>query len=65
LSYEDFERAYRGNTRYLQVTDSTGKQVRFAATHLRPYLTRDGVKGSFILRYDGKNKFQSLEKISD
>lgn len=65
LSYIQFENVYRGNTRYIQVVDNNGKQVRFSVTHLRPYLTRDGIQGSFILRYDDKHKFRSLEKIPE
>ena len=63
LSYDQFESVYRGSTRYIQVVDNNGKQVRFSATHLRPYLTRDGVQGSFVLRYDNNHKFRSLEKV--
>lgn len=65
MSYTQFESVYRGNTQYIQVTDNAGKQVRFSATRLRPYLTRQGIQGRFIIRYDADHKFQSLEKVSD
>ena len=65
LSYEQFENVYRGNTRYIQVVDNNGNKVRFSANHLRPYLTRDGVQGKFVLRYDTGHKFRSLEKVSE
>lgn len=65
LSYAQFESVYRGNTRYIQVVDNNGKQVRFSATHLRPYLTRNGVQGHFVLRYDDNHKFRSLEKVPE
>ena len=44
---------------------SDGRRVRFPARVLRPFITQQGVVGSFFITYDDKKKFVSIERTSD
>lgn len=40
-----------------------GRSVRFPANILRPYVSRSGVIGSFIITFDQAGKFTGLMKV--
>ena len=54
---------YQGAASSVQVTVAGGQNVRFPASALRPFVSDNGVHGSFILQVDENNKLQSLRKI--
>ncbi|MBO9491391.1 DUF2835 domain-containing protein [Endozoicomonas sp. G2_1] len=62
LPYQECLAYYHGQVKAVMVTSSTGQRVQFPASHIRPYMTRVGVYGSFCL-YTENNKFLSLEKL--
>lgn len=55
---------YRGEAKNVLVTTHEGVRVQFSAHLLRPYVTRDGIKGEFCLRYDEHHKLIGLSKVS-
>lgn len=63
LSYDEFLAYYQGYVEFVQVTTTTGLKVNFPAMHLRPYVTRSGIHGKFVLITEN-NKFNSLIKIA-
>ena len=67
ITAEDYQVYYQGQVSHVQAVSFGGKQIRFHASHLRPYLQADGVNGEFILEYDenNNNKFVRLHKIGD
>lgn len=56
---------YQGQVRDVQVTTRDGVRVRFPARLLRPYVTREGIRGQFILRYDEGRRAVGLERTGD
>ena len=64
LSSHEITRYYQGSARDISVRAENGQQLRFAARHLRPFLTSSGIQGRFLLMTDKNNQFQSLTKIS-
>lgn len=60
----DYVAYYRGGVNYVLATTPEGVRVQFPARLLRPFVTREGVIGDFVLRYDGRNKVVGLEKVS-
>jgi hypothetical protein len=56
---------YAGDARNVFATDSTGKTVQFPAEALRPFITRGGVYGRFIMHVDDNYKLIKLEREAD
>lgn len=64
LSYEKFFEVYKGHAKYVVVKAIDGRTLQFPAEILKPYLTHTGIQGRFIIYFDDKNKFKSLEKMN-
>jgi len=54
---------YRGKVKWVLVTTQDGVRIRFPVDALRPYVTRDGVKGSFRLVCDERQRLLRFDKI--
>ncbi|MCB9536521.1 MAG: DUF2835 domain-containing protein [Myxococcales bacterium] len=55
---------YRGTAKVVVATTHQGVRVQFQAKHLQPFLTRDGVRGTFRLVVDDRNNFVRLEQLT-
>ncbi|KPZ56349.1 hypothetical protein AN393_01389 [Pseudoalteromonas sp. P1-25] len=55
---------YHGRYSSVQVVEDNGKTIRFAASHLRPYISSIGIRGRFRLLLTSENKFIRLERIA-
>jgi len=63
LSYDKYLSFYKGHAQHVLVTAFDGRKIQFPAEILKPYLTREGISGVFIIHFDNRNKYQSLQKI--
>jgi hypothetical protein len=57
-------RYYQGSASDVQVRADNGQRLKFAARHLRSFLTPQGVYGRFELQTDENQRFLSLKKLS-
>ena len=64
LSYEKFLYVYKGQAKNVVTKARDGRTIQFPAEILKPYLTHNGIQGTFIIQYDENNKFKSLQRIS-
>jgi len=64
LSRNQIAQYYQGTARDISVHADNGVLLRFAARHLRRFLTPKGVHGRFRLTTDHNNRFQALTKLS-
>ncbi len=62
ISADEYLRYYRGAVRHVVVTAEDGTRLRFPAANLRPFVTREGVRGRFVMRFDANNKLVSLNR---
>ena len=60
---DEFQRLYEGSAKDVTARSSDGRRVRFPANILRPYVTHNGVQGTFAIHFSADNRFQSIEKI--
>ena len=60
LSYDKFLYVYKGQAKNVVTKTMDGRTIQFPAEILKPYLTRNGVQGTFLLQFDENNKFKSL-----
>jgi len=63
LSFDDFLPYYQGTAEMVQVKDNAGRLLWIHGRHLRPFLTREGVRGHFCLELDQEGKFVALNKL--
>lgn len=55
---------YQGQANRIQVKSRTGQVVNLPAHHLRPFITREGVQGSFVMDYNAEGKLLSLNRLA-
>jgi len=65
LSAERYLSYYQGVARSISVVSVDGRRVEFPAEHLRRFVSHDGVRGEFVLKFDGDNRFTALERLGD
>jgi predicted flavoprotein YhiN len=63
ISPEEFQRLYEGHVKEVSARSSDGRQVRFPANILRPFVTHFGVSGTFAIHFSEDKRFHSIEKI--
>lgn len=54
---------YRGSAQRVLMRSRDGRSISLPAHHLRPFLTHDGIYGSFEMRFTADGKLLSLERI--
>ena len=62
LAAEQVKLFYSGDKARVQVTDAAGKTLNIPWSVLAPYVTRLGVRGNFIIRYDAAGKLRGLRR---
>lgn len=60
---DEFVRIYQGSAKVVIARSIEGKQVKFPADILRPYVLHQGIYGQFKIHFDELHKFKSIEKL--
>ncbi|VUD48700.1 hypothetical protein TDB9533_01286 [Thalassocella blandensis] len=63
ISAEEFLKLYSGQAKNANALARDGRRIRFPAHILRPFVTHDGVQGSFIIVFDENMKFSSIRRL--
>ncbi len=63
ISPERYLSFYQGAARNVLATSVDGRRVQFPAERLRPFVTREGVRGEFVLEFDADNRFVGLRRV--
>ena len=63
LSRQKYLQYYAGETKSVQVQSDEGLMIRFPASALKPWVTHQGVSGTFIIKYDKNHKLIELKKV--
>ncbi|HEX5843311.1 MAG TPA: DUF2835 domain-containing protein [Pseudomonas sp.] len=64
LSAERLLAVYQGRANRILVHSRDGRRVSVPAHHFRPFLTREGVYGSFELEFSVAGELLSLRRLS-
>ena len=62
ISPEVFQRLYSGQARDVVAIDTGGVKIRFPATPLRGFVTRDGIHGVFVVEVGAGNRLIAIER---
>lgn len=60
---DEFVRLYQGNVKSVVARSDDGRQVKFPAEILRPFVLHEGIYGIFRIHFDEFHKFKSIEKL--
>lgn len=60
---EEFLAWYRGTARSVFAKTEQGQTVQFPASALQRYVHPNGIQGEFLLTYDDRNRFVSLDRV--
>ncbi|WP_097461847.1 DUF2835 domain-containing protein [Mangrovitalea sediminis] len=63
ISPDEWLKIYRGTARVVRARSVDGRHVQFPANILARYLTRDGIRGRFCIRFDDHGRFASVEQF--
>lgn len=64
ISPERFQAYYQGVVESVVAMTSDGRSVQFPARVLRPFLSYQGVQGTFEIVFDAKLKFQTIRRAA-
>ena len=64
LSQSELMKYYSGTARNVMVKDITGFTLQIPAEILRPFVSREGVHGRFVLQVDDNGKFIDIRQES-
>ncbi|UTW07419.1 DUF2835 domain-containing protein [Pseudomonas benzenivorans] len=63
LSAERLRAVYQGQANRILLSSRDGRRVSLPAHHIRPFLTHEGVYGSFELEFSPKGQLLSLRRL--
>lgn len=63
VSADEYLKFYRGQASIVTCRARDGRSIQFPVKILNPYLTHDGVSGSFEIKFDAKGKFAAITRI--
>ena len=57
-----YERMYGGEAQHVVALDVEGRSIQFPAASLRPFVTREGIQGIFVIRVDENNRLVDIQR---
>lgn len=63
IAADDYQRMYSGSVTHVAAVSVDGYSIHFPANILRPFVTLEGIRGRFIIRFDGENRFQAIDRL--
>ncbi|MBP0049516.1 DUF2835 domain-containing protein [Marinobacterium sp. AK62] len=63
ISSDEYLKLYQGVARFVSVRARDGRRVRFPARILQPWVTRDGIRGCFRIRFNDAGKLQDIQRL--
>jgi Protein of unknown function (DUF2835). len=64
ISSDDVLKFYRGTLEAISVVSEQGARLQFPFYHLRPFISKIGIKGRFRMVIDTDNRISVIEQIS-
>ena len=65
ITAEAYRRLYSGAARCVLARDQEGRKIQFPASSLRPFVTHQGIEGTFVIRVDAQNKLAGIRRMED
>lgn len=62
IDSDAYVRSYSGHAKVIVATDIHGRTLQFPAVSLRPFVTREGICGTFIISVDDNNRLVEIRR---
>ena len=63
ISAQEYLLMYKGIARDVSATAVDGRRVRFPAHILQKFVTREGIRGRFLIQFSTEGKFESISRL--
>ena len=63
ISADEYLKHYQGAAKSVFTQSVDGRSIRFPAKILQPFVTHNGIEGSFIIQFDDNKQFKEIIKI--
>ena len=63
ISAEKYQLYYRGSAKFVKVTATDGRTLKFPANALQKFVSHDGINGQFEIVFDENNRLLSLIRL--
>lgn len=63
ISADAYIQYYQGKVKHVVVRAWGGKTIQFSAGLLREFVTHEGVRGNFVIRFDENNKLIGMQRV--
>ena len=57
-----YQKMYRGDAQNVVALDIEGRTIQFPAASLRPFVTREGIEGVFVIQVDETNRLIDIQR---
>ncbi len=64
ISADEYLRHYQGSVTTVACTARDGRKIRFPSRILQPYISKEGIKGAFVIQFDQHHKFVGIEQLN-
>jgi len=64
ISADEYLKHYKGSVTQVSAFSRDGRRVRFPTAILQPFVTREGIRGTFAIHFDAAHKFVKIDKVS-
>lgn len=64
ISADEFLRHYQGQVNQVSAVARDGRRVKFPSRILQPFITQQGISGTFAIRFDDKHKFVGIDRLT-
>ena len=61
---EEYLRHYQGKISQVSAVSRDGRRVKFPSRILQPFVSHEGIRGTFAIHFDEYHKFVSIDKIT-
>ncbi|MEH6650936.1 MAG: DUF2835 domain-containing protein [Motiliproteus sp.] len=60
---DEYLKYYRGQARFVTCRSRDGRTIQFPVKILSPFVTREGISGSFNIQFDADGKFVDIRRL--
>jgi hypothetical protein len=64
IAPDEYLKLYQGTARSVFTKTREGRSIRFPANILQPFVSHEGVVGSFKIEFDENNRFKNITRLS-
>ena len=62
IEADAYRQMYSGNAQHVIALDVEGRKIQFPAASLRPFVTREGIEGVFVIQVDEANRLIDIQR---